>query len=185
MTFTLLSHEGSHLDAPGRLLRDGARVDQIPLDRLCGPAQIWDLRWHDRNTPLQINDLSQQPTIRPGHVLLLFTGYTPPADEDWPVYTWLTPQAANWLAAQPIRALATDMPNIGSFEQSWKLLEKDRQPEEVWAERLAFFRAGIPVIEGLTNLDQLLRADSMMFVGFPLAISDRSGAPMRAAALLY
>ncbi|HUI26834.1 MAG TPA: cyclase family protein [Candidatus Kryptonia bacterium] len=185
MMFTVVSHSGAHLDAPGRLIRDGVAADQVPLERLYGPVQLWDVRWHDRTTPLQINDLTQQPEIRPGHILLLLSGYTPPATGDWPTYTWLSPQAASWLAAQPIRALATDMPSIGSLQQSWKLLEQEQQPEEVWAERLPFFSAGIPVIEGLTNLEQLLHEETATFVGFPLAIADRSGAPMRAAALVY
>lgn len=185
MTFTLLSHGGAHLDAPGRLLRDGLAADQVPLDRFYGPARIWDIRWHDRNTPLEINDLEQMPEIQPGTVLLLFSGYAPPADDDWPTYTWLSPQAATWLAQKPLRALATDMPSIGSFQQTWSLLERDRQPEEVWAERIPFFRAGIPIIEGLTNLDQLEHEEHITFAGFPLAISDRTGAPMRAVALVY
>ncbi|MBI4515472.1 MAG: cyclase family protein [Deltaproteobacteria bacterium] len=185
MTFTLLSHGGAHLDAPGRLLREGLRADQVPLNRLYGPARVWDLRWHDRHTPLQINDLSQQSEVQPGEVLLLLTGYSPPAAGEWPVHTWLSAQAASWLAARPLRALATDMPSIGNFEQLAHALELDRQPAEVWAERLAFFQAGIPVIEGLINLEQLVGEPMVVFAGLPLALADRSGAPMRAIALVY
>jgi len=185
MTFTLLSHAGAHLDAPGRLLRNGALADQVPLGRLYGPARLWDLRWHDRHTPLQITDLSQLPAVEPGEILLLFTGYTPPAPDDWPVYTWLSPQAASWLAHQHIRALATDMPSIDSFQQGAQLLDRNRPPEEVWAAHLPLFEAGIPVIEGLVHLDALEDQSRITFVGFPLAIPDRSGAPMRAVALVY
>jgi kynurenine formamidase len=185
MTFALLSHGGAHLDAPGRLLRDGARADQVPLDRLYGPARVWDLRWHDRHTPLQITDLTQQPSLHPGEVLLLITGYDPPGPGDWPVYAWLSPQVASWLAAQHPRALATDMPSIGSFERCAELLEHGRPPEEVWAEHLPFFQTGIPVIEGLINLEQLVGESTIIFAGLPLAIADRSGAPLRAVAFVY
>ncbi len=185
MVFTMLSHGGAHLDAPGRLLRDGLRANEVPLDRLTGPARVWDLRWHDRHTPLQIADLDQQTAVQPGEVLLLITGYIPPESNDWPVYTWLSPQAANWLAARSPRAFGTDMPNIGGLKKIEEMLEQDRQPEEVWAQHLAFFQAGIPVIEGLINLEQLVDEPAVTFVGFPLAIADRSGAPMRAAALVY
>jgi kynurenine formamidase len=81
--------------------------------------------------------------------------------------------------------LATDMPSIGSFSRYADLMDKNRPPEEVWAERLAFFQAGIPVVEGLTNLGRLMGEKNIVFVGFPLAIADRSGAPMRAAALIF
>jgi kynurenine formamidase len=64
-------------------------------------------------------------------------------------------------------------------------MEKNRPPDEVWAERLAFFHAGIPVVEGLANVGHLVGETNIVFVGFPLALADSAGAPMRAAALLY
>ncbi|MFQ5665823.1 MAG: cyclase family protein [Candidatus Binatia bacterium] len=182
--FELPSNLGAHLDAPARLLKGGERPDQVPLAKLYGRAQVVDLRWKDRNTPLQITDLENYRIVR-DQILLLFVGYSQPTGEDWPTYSSISVQAAQWLAAKKIRALATDMPSIGNYQRYADLMDKDRPPEEVWAERLAFFQAGIPVIEGLTNLRQLLGEKNIVFVGFPLAIGDRSGAPMRAAALVF
>ena len=178
------SNLGAHLDAPGRLLKGGDRADQVPLEKLFGRARLIDLRWKDRTSPLQITDLENY-NITANEILLLFVGYTQPQDEDWPTYSPLSAQAAEWLAAKKIRALGTDMPSIGSFSRYAELMDKNRPPEEVWAERLAFFQAGIPVIEGLTNLAHILGEKNLVFVGFPVAIADRSGAPMRAAALVY
>lgn len=183
-SFELVSHLGAHLDAPGRLLRDGERADQVPLEKLYGRAQVIDLRWKDRHSPLQITDLENY-AIEPGYVVILYVGYKHPQGDDWPTYSPLSLQAAQWLAAKGIRALATDMPSIGSFSRYAELMDKNRPNHEVWAERLAFSQAGIPVVEGLTNLGELLDKDKIVFVGFPLAIADRSGAPMRAAALIY
>jgi arylformamidase len=180
----LASNLGSHLDAPARLLKGGEQPYQIPLDRLYGRARLLDLRWKDRNSPLQITDLENY-TIEPDEIVLLFVGYTQPRDEEWPTYARLSLQAAQWLVSKRIRALATDMPSIGSFTRYADLMDKNRPPEEVWAESLAFFQAGIPVVEGLANLGHLLGERNVVFVGFPLAIADRSGAPLRAAALLY
>ena len=154
------------------------------MDKLYGRARLVDLRWKDRNTPLQISDLENY-SIAANDILLLYLGYTQPQDEDWPTYASLSVQAAQWLAAKKIKALATDIPSIGSFSRYADLMDKNRPPEEVWAERLAFFQAGIPVVEGLTNLGRLMGEKNIVFVGFPLAIADRSGAPMRAAALIF
>jgi len=180
----LASNLGAHLDAPGRLLKGGDRADQVPLEKLYGRARLIDLRWKDRTSPLQITDLENY-NIAANDILLLFVGYSQPQDEDWPTYSPLSVQAAQWLAAKKIRALATDMPSIGSFSRYADLMDKNRPPEEVWAERLAFFQAGIPVIEGLANLAHILGEKNVVFVGFPIAIADRSGAPVRAAALIY
>jgi kynurenine formamidase len=182
--YELPSHIGAHLDAPGRLLKGGERADQVPLEKLYGPARLIDLRWKDRHSALQITDLENYP-IAANDILLLFVGYTQPQDEDWPTYSPISVQAAQWLAAKKIKSLATDMPSIGSFSRYADLMEKNRPPEEVWAERLAFSQAGIPVVEGLANLGHLVGEQNIVFVGFPLAIADRSGAPMRAAALVY
>ena len=180
----LPSNLGAHLDAPGRLLKGGERADQVPLTKLFGRARVIDLRWKDRHTPLQITDLENFEIV-PNEILILFVGYSEPQDEDWPTYSPLSVQAARWLADKRIRALATDMPNIGSLSRYADLMDKNRPPEEVWAERIALAKEGIPVIEGLVNLGQILNEKNIIFVGFPLAIADRSGAPMRAAALIY
>jgi len=182
--FELGSNIGAHLDAPARLLKGGERPDQVPLDRLYGRARVIDLRWKDRNSPLEITDLENY-TVAEDEILILFVGYTQPQDEDWPNYSSISVQAAKWLAGKKIRALATDMPSIGSYSHYADLMDKNRPLEEVWAERLAFFEKGIPVIEGLANLGHLVGEKNIVFVGFPLAIADRSGAPMRAAALIY
>jgi arylformamidase len=182
--FELASNLGAHLDAPARLLKGGERADQVPLDKLYGRARVLDLRWKDRHSPLQITDLENY-TVNANEILILFVGYSQPQDEDWPTYSELSVQASQWLAAKKIRALATDMPSIGSFSRYADLMEKDRPPEEVWAERLAFFQQGIPVIEGLSNLAHIVGEKNVVFVGFPLPVADAGGAPMRAAALIF
>ena len=184
--FELVSHLGAHLDAPGRLLKDGASADEVPLTKLYGPAQVLDLRWKDRQSPLQVTDLENYDSeIAENRILILYVGYSQPKDEDWPAYPPISVEAARWLADKGIRALATDMPSIGSFSRYADLMDKGRPPEDVWEERLAFLRKDIPIVEGLTNLSKLLHEENIVFVGFPLPIVDRSGAPMRAAALIF
>jgi kynurenine formamidase len=186
MRFELVSHLGAHLDAPGRLLKDGARADEVPLAKLYGPAEVLDLRWKDRQSPLQVTDLENYDSqISENKILILYVGYSQPKDEDWPAYPPISVEAARWLADKGIRALATDMPSIGSFSRYADLMDKGRPPEDVWEERLAFLRKDIPIIEGLTNLGKLLREENVVFAGFPLPIADRSGAPMRAVALIF
>src|SRR5262245_5907353 len=41
---TLASHTGSHVDAPLHKIAGGASLDDIPLDRWCGPAFVADFR---------------------------------------------------------------------------------------------------------------------------------------------
>lgn len=180
----ILSHSGAHLDAASRLLRGGEQPWRVSLDRLIGPGRIADLRWHDRHTPLQISDLELTP-IAEGDVVILFGGYEQPRGDKWPTFAPLSRQASEYLAAKRIRALATDLPTIASFEAIDGRLRNHQPPEEVWEEYLPLMQAQIPIIAGLVNLDALIGESKILFVGLPLPLSDATGSPVRATALLY
>lgn len=180
----ILSHTGAHLDAPARLLRGGEPPGQIDLNDVYGPVRVVDLRWHNRHTPIQITDLELKP-IAEGEVVILFVGYEPPAPGDWPKYAPLSAQAAQYLVAKKIRALGTDLPSIVRLDDVEARLTRGLPPEEVWAEHLPLFQAGIPVIAGLVNLDAIVKETRVAFVGFPLALAIGNGSPIRAVALVF
>lgn len=180
----MLSHTGAHLDAPSRLLRGGETPAKVDLSDLFGPARVIDLRWHNRHTPIQITDLELKP-IQEGEVVILFVGYEPPPAGEWPRYAPLSAQAAEYLTAKKIRALATDLPAIVRFDDIEGRMARKQPPEEVWAEYLPLFQAGIPIVAGLVNLDAIVKEPNVAFVGFPLALPIADGAPLRAAALVY
>jgi kynurenine formamidase len=180
----MLSHTGAHLDAPSRLLRGGETPARVDLSDLFGPARVIDLRWHNRHTPIQITDLELKP-IQEGEVVILFVGYEPPPAGEWPRYAPLSAQAAEYLTAKKIRALATDLPAIVRFDDIEGRMARSQPPEEVWAEYLPLFQAGIPIVAGLVNLDAIVKEPNVAFVGFPLALPIADGAPLRAAALVY
>lgn len=183
-TLQMLSHTGAHLDAPARLLRGGEPPGRIDLNDLYGPARVIDLRWHNRHTPIQITDLELKP-IEEGEIVILFVGYEPPPANEWAKYAPLSSQSAEYLAAKRIRALATDLPSIVRFDDIEARLARGLPPEEVWAEHLPLFQAGIPVIAGLVNLDAIVKEPNVAFVGFPLALAVGDGSPIRAAALVF
>ena len=180
----MMSHTGAYLDAPARLLRGGESPARISLDKVYGRAHVIDLRWHNRHSPIQITDLELNPP-KAGDIAILIIGYEPPAAEEWPRYAPLSEQAALWLIARGIKAIATDMPFLSRLDDVSDRLSKGQPPEIVWAEYLPFFQNEIPVIAGLTRLDAIAKESHVVFLGFPLALSTGNGAPMRAAALVY
>ena len=84
------------------------------------------------------------------------------------------------MVAKKIRALATDLPSIVRFDDVEARLARGLPPEEVWAEHLPLFQAGIPVIAGLVNIDAIVKEPNVVFVGFPLALAVGDGSPVRA-----
>jgi kynurenine formamidase len=183
-TVNLLSHTGSYIDSPGRLLRGGEHPSDVLLGHLFGRAKVVDLRWHDRHSPIQITDLELIP-IDVDDIVLLFVGYEPPVDDEWPQHASLSLQASEWLVAKKVRAVGTDMPSIVRYEIIDQRLRKNQVPETVWAEYLPLFQAGVPVISGLVNLHEIVSESKVVFAGFPLPLAEADGAPVRAAALVY
>lgn len=184
MVYELPSHIGAHVDAPGRLLKNGERVDQISLQRLIGTARVLDLRWKGQRSTIEPSDLENY-VIDPGDIVIVYVGYEVPRESEWPTYPSLSRQAAQWLTARKVKAIGTDAPFLGSLQRYAESVAKGRDPEETWADRLPFFRAGIPVFEGLTNLEYIVQEKAVFVVALPLPIAQGSGAPARVIALVY
>ena len=56
--------------------------------------------------------------IEPGDVVLIYTNYAPPMDEEsYPETVTITREAAEYLAEMPIRAFATDAYSVANVQQ--------------------------------------------------------------------
>ncbi|HSL10544.1 MAG TPA: cyclase family protein [Actinomycetota bacterium] len=55
------SESGTPVDAPFHVLADGARLDELPLDRFIGPGVVADLRHLDADVPIGSHALEPVP----------------------------------------------------------------------------------------------------------------------------
>jgi kynurenine formamidase len=182
---TLFTHAGPHIDAPGHMLRNGRTLDTYSLDTFLGPMRVFDLRDHPSDQPRHggiPREVFEGSGIEPGDVVIAFVGYRPPlGDDDLPAYAHLSPEAAAYLAGIPVRLFGTDAPSVDGG---------DAPAEAMGTEALApvhhaFLSRGIPVVESLANLEQVVGVSNALFVGFPLRIENGEGSPIRAAAFIY
>ncbi|HLK10094.1 MAG TPA: cyclase family protein [Candidatus Binatia bacterium] len=164
---TLGSHTGTHVDAPYHFLVDGARLGEVPLDRMVGEALVADLRGRPA---VDAAALAGVPA-RPGDIVLCRTDNS----ERWarPVFqrdfTYLTEDAAGWLVARGVRAVGMDYLSIERFGS----------PDFPVHHRL--LGAGVFVIEGL-DLRGVVPGRYTL-VCLPLKFPDLDGAPARAVLL--
>jgi kynurenine formamidase len=192
--FFTSEHGGTHMDAPVHFAQGSHTADQVPLDRLLGPALVLDVTEPSgRNADYQVTTADLQAwektngPIEPNAILLIRTGFS----RHWPDATrylgtaergaaavpklhfpGLHPEAAAWLVAnRPIKAIGIDTASI-DFGQS-TLYESHR----------ALYAKNIPAFENLTSLDQL-PARGAFVVALPMKIKGGSGAPLRAVAIL-
>ena len=192
--FCTAEHGGTHLDAPIHFAQGHPAVDQIPLNRLMGPALVIDVSAAvDKNADYLVTteDFDRFETehgkIPADAIVLLRTGFS----KRWPDATrymgtpergdqavtklhfpGLHPDAAKWIVAnRPIKAIGIDTASI-DFGQS-TLFESHR----------ALYGHDIPAFENLTNLERLPITGAHV-IALPMKIGGGSGAPLRAVAIL-
>lgn len=184
--YTIFSHVGPHYDPPNHIIEGGASVDEAPLEKFYGRARLFDFRDKTPGEPLLRSDFDDAG-IEPDAIVIAFVGYRAPEDpEAFPVYPYLSGEAAEYLAKLPIKAFASDMPSLGSITGYLEHIEEGKTgSENILPEHYALLSRGIPNIEGLVNLENLVGEDDIVFVGFPLKFENGDGGPMRAVALVY
>lgn len=192
--FFTSEHGGTHLDAPVHFAQGSQAADEVPLDRLVGPALVIDVtEASSGNADYQVTvaDLEsweqKHGRIEPDAIVLIRTGFS----RHWPDagrylgttergagavpklhFPGLHPDAAAWFVAnRPIKAIGIDTASI-DYGQS-TLFESHR----------ALYAKNIPAFENLTTLEQL-PARGAFIVALPMKIKGGSGAPLRAMAIL-
>jgi kynurenine formamidase len=190
--FCAAEHGGTHLDAPIHFAEGGWTADDIPLDRLRGPAAVVDVRARaaaDRDLLVGVAHLEADEAahgrIPEGAIVLVRTGwerYWPDAerylgtaargDVEHLHFPGLSEEAARWLLTERmVRGVGIDTASI------------DRGQSKDFRAHRALGAANGLIFENLANLEAL-PARGAAFLGLPMKIRGGSGGPLRAIALL-
>jgi len=192
--FTTAEHGGTHIDAPRHFAQGHETVDQIPLDRLMGPAILVDVSAKCQQNPDYLilpEDLQQwerdNGAIPAGSIVIFKTGYA----KKWPDrksylgtdergaqavaklhFPGISPEAARWISDnRQIKAVGLDTASI-DYGQS-TMFETHR----------ILFAKDIPAFENLGDLDGL-PAKGFNIIALPMKIRGGSGGPLRVVAIL-
>jgi kynurenine formamidase len=174
-TLGLYSHCGTHMDAPLHFGVSDETIDQIPLHRCMGPAWVADLTGIEPRALIGVGHLGRtKDNVRAGDGLLLRTGWSRRIGN--PSYRGALPRVsielARWCVEKGVRMLGVEPPSVADVNNI----------EELTAVHTVLLGAGVIVVEGLTNLDQIGR-DKVTFMAFPLRIVGGDGSPVRAIAI--
>lgn len=164
-------HTGTHMDAPFHFFSGAESIDRVPLDRCMGPARLLDLRGIAAGAEIRREHLATHPDAPLGaHAVILHTGWS----KQWggPRYfsghPCLAADAAQFLVDCAVQLVGVDMPSV------------DRAP---YPAHQILLRAGVPIVENLTNLDAI-GADLFRILVLPLKLAGRDGSPVRAVAIV-
>lgn len=185
--YSAAEHGGTHMDSPVHFSRGRWTVDEIPLERLIGPAILVDVRSKASAKPdylIQKSDFleweKRHGLIPPDTIILVRTGW----EQFWPDkkkymgtdqpgdvahlhFPGFSREAAHFLTLdRKVKAVGLDTASL-DFGQS-----KDFPAHQVFGE------ANVPGFENLHNLNQLPARGFQVFA-LPMKIGKGSGAPLR------
>ncbi len=161
---SLGAHTGTHVDAPAHFIDGAATLEQVPLDRMVGPAQVLDLRG------LAAIDAAalRRHEIHAGDIVLFRTDNSerwakPGFQKD---FTYVTRDAAAYLVERGVKTIGMDYLSIEEFGSTDFAVHK------------LLLGAGVFVIEGLDLRD--VAAGPYLLSCLPLKLEGVDGAPARA-----
>ena len=182
-TWRLSDHFGTHVDAPVHVVKNGAAVDALDINRLVGTAVVIDCRVA-AGRGITADDLrASQPAPRPGDIALLYAS-EPAGDIEHYItgQSFVTVDAATWLVEQGVTAIGVE---TACLEHAYQRTIVDRcyEPGETnpWPAHRVCLERDVYIIEGLTNLAQVA-GERIMFAALPLPVPGSSGSPVRAVA---
>ncbi|RMD58499.1 cyclase family protein [Candidatus Woesearchaeota archaeon] len=156
------SHCGTHVDAPAHMLR-GKTIDQISLEKLCGPCKVFEIKTEGKIDKSQVERLD----IKKGDIVLFKTPNSQSSEtaKFKPEFTYLGEDAANYLSKKKVKSVGIDYLGI---ERSQKGHPTHK----------TLLKSGIPIIEGL-RLRGAKPGKYKLFC-LPLKIKAGDAAPARA-----
>lgn len=175
---TLASHTGSHVDAPYHKLANGANLDQIPLEQFTGQAVIADFRGAHADEPLTATRLSSKLSLPLADRIVLFAtgwGTKRAKTDEWLQHPpYLSPDGAEWLVNQKIRAVGIDHYSIAG----------PRDPVNSQTHTI-LLGANIWIVEELSFPDEIFSiAQPFEFMSLPINLRGFTGAFCRPVAVV-
>lgn len=169
---TMLTHSGTHMDAPAHLIKAGATLEQLGLPHFIGSAVALDLA----SVPgpiIALDDLLPfGQRLRGKDFVLLHTGWS----RHWGNaayfgnYPVLAEAAARWLAGFAFKGIGIDTISFDAFDSTALPIHR------------TFLTRNTVLVENLVNLEKIPAAE-FLFCCLPLKIAETDGAPVRAVAL--
>jgi kynurenine formamidase len=192
--FSTSEHGGTHLDAPIHFAEGRHTADQVPLDRLVGPAVVVDVVAKadaDTDYRLDLGALEEwersHGRIPNGTIVLVRTGWSArwpdkarylgttksgPAGVAELHFPGIDSSAARWLATErQVKAVGIDTPSI------------DYGQSQTYDTHRILLAQNIPAFENVASLERL-PATGAFVVALPMKIRGGSGGPLRIVALI-
>lgn len=175
----LCDHGPTHVDAPAHYREDGPDPSEMSLEQFHTPGKAIEVIHRGPGEHITETDLREacseaRTEVEDGDTLLIRTGHyeeTYPSRAYAENYPGLDEGATRWLVEQGIVNFGVDMPS------------PDTPDDPTYPAHSVCKEHDLPHMENLRNIDRVL-GEEFTFIGFPLAIRDATGSPIRPVAIL-
>jgi arylformamidase len=164
---TMISHTGTHIDAPRHFFVDGTTIDALPLETFIGPARVIEIKDTDSIKPAELEPYN----IRAGERILFKTknsSYVYDSDKFTKPYVFISNEAARFLVDKKVRLVGIDYITVGGFAT----------PEENRFVHKLFLKGGVSILEEV-NLKGVTPGNYEL-IAVPLRFHKLDAAPCRA-----
>jgi len=171
----LSSHTGTHIDAPYHFKDDGAKIHQIPVDRLIGKGLLIKIK-KSKDQEITKKDLLEYEKnhgkIKNFSSVIFFTNWQKNSKKKifFTNNPGLSKKAAEYLISKKINLVGIDSPSI------------DLGKDSSFTAHKILAQNNILIVENLVNL-QKITVSEFDFVILPLKLKDGTGSPVRAVAI--
>ncbi len=162
----LMNHVGTHIETPFHCLKQGNDLATTTLDQLIGEAVILDLSGAEAEGGVTLEQVQAAAEkaggVRNGDIVFGRMGIT----------KYFSTAGLQWLVEQGIKLMGVDSGGV----------ELTHDTTHANVNHLLLFRANIPLIENLTNLDQLTQARVQVYA-LPVPVKGLDAFPLRVIAI--
>lgn len=172
---TLVSHMGTHVDAPRHMFGKGKTLEELPLSAFFGEGVVIPVP-KGRREAITAEDISPHAgLVREGDILFLNSGWWKKfGSDEYHDHPYIHISAARWMVERRIKMMGVDMVTVDLPVQL-----RDKQFNYP-IHRLILGKE-MPIVECLGNLDAV--SGKRLFIhAFPIKIKEADGAPARVLA---
>ena len=170
----MVSHTGTHMDAPCHLLSGGETLDAMPADRFCGNAAVVDVSGLGAGGVITEELLcARQEDLRQADFVLFHTGWERKWGEAayFSAFPVMDENAARFLVSCGLKGVGVDCISVDPIDS------------ESYPAHHVLLGGGLVIVENLC-LKKIVGRKDVMFFALPLKYANADGAPIRAIAML-
>ncbi len=163
-SFATTVHIGAHADAPSHYVKDGAPIDQVPLDAYVGACRVVTCK-APQGKQIRVEDC--ESAVRHGATRILFRTLSQPDPKHFNTdFVSFSAEAIEYLGQHGVRLVGIDTASVDPFDS------KDLRAHN------ALIRWGIRNLEGLV-LEHVKDGDYEL-IALPLKLRGFDASPVRA-----